>query len=105
MRNKPPFHDSEVFEILERIITTQFENDTFALESILIKDFGADDLDIVEITMEIEDEFEISIPDKDLEKWKTVEDIFLYTCKKIGVEIHKIIHEPIENRWQILDIR
>ena len=37
-----------------------------------------DSLDLVELTMHFEDEFDISIPDEDAEKWKTVGDIIKY---------------------------
>ncbi|MFT5051506.1 MAG: acyl carrier protein [Chlamydiales bacterium] len=37
-----------------------------------INDLGADSLDTVELVMELEDEFEISIPDEDAEKIQTI---------------------------------
>ncbi len=39
-----------------------------------VEDLGADSLDTVELVMEFEDEFEISIPDEDAEKIQTVGD-------------------------------
>jgi acyl carrier protein len=39
---------------------------------------GADSLDIVEIVMELEDEFDVSIPDEDAEKMQTVGDAVKY---------------------------
>ena len=41
-------------------------------ESSFVDDLGADSLDTVELVMEFEDEFEISIPDEDAEKIQTV---------------------------------
>ena len=41
-------------------------------ESSFINDLGADSLDTVELVMEFEDEFDISIPDEDAEKIQTV---------------------------------
>ena len=41
-------------------------------ETSFINDLGADSLDTVELVMEFEDEFEISIPDEDAEKIQTV---------------------------------
>jgi len=48
----------------------------------LVDDLGADDLDLVEIIMRLEDEFSIEIPDADAEKLKTVRDIVNYVESK-----------------------
>lgn len=45
------------------------------LDSLLSDDLGADSLDAVEISMAIEEEFGIDIPDEVLEKFKKVSDI------------------------------
>ena len=47
-----------------------------------INDLGADSLDTVELVMEFEDEFEISIPDEDAEKIQTVGDAIGYIFNK-----------------------
>ena len=44
-------------------------------EASFTTDLGADSLDSVELIMAIEDEFEIEIPDEDVEKLKTVGDL------------------------------
>ena len=44
----------------------------------LVDDLGADSLDIVELTMAIEDEFDLYIPDEDAEKWVTIGDVYEY---------------------------
>lgn len=41
----------------------------------LIDDLGADSLDMVELTMMLEEAFDIEIPDEVVEKWKTVGDV------------------------------
>jgi acyl carrier protein len=46
--------------------------DKITQETSFINDLGADSLDTVELVMELEDEFEISIPDEDAEKIQTV---------------------------------
>ena len=46
-------------------------------------DLNADSLDTVELVMEFEDEFEISIPDEDAEKIQTVGDAVTYITKKL----------------------
>ncbi len=48
------------------------------LASHLVEDLGADSLDIVELIMEFEDEFGITLPDEDVSKMKTIQDIVTY---------------------------
>ncbi|HAA81323.1 MAG TPA: acyl carrier protein, partial [Thermoanaerobacter sp.] len=48
------------------------------MESSFIDDLGADSLDIVELIMALEEEFDIEIPDEDAEKIKTVGDVVEY---------------------------
>ncbi len=47
-------------------------------EAKFIDDLGADSLDIVELVMALEDEFDIQIPDEDAEKIETVGDAIRY---------------------------
>ena len=47
-----------------------------------IDDLGADSLDIVELVMAMEEEFEIEIPDEDAEKLRTVQDVMKYLQSK-----------------------
>lgn len=49
-----------------------------------IDDLGADSLDIVELVMTMEEEFELDIPDEDAEKMKTVGDVVSYIKTKKG---------------------
>jgi acyl carrier protein len=49
-----------------------------------IEDIGADSLDIVELVMELEEEFEITIPDDQAEKIKTVGEAVDYIEKEMG---------------------
>ena len=49
-----------------------------------IDDLGADSLDIVELVMELEEEFEITIPDEEAEKIKTVGEAIDYIEKEIA---------------------
>ncbi len=51
-------------------------------EASFIDDLGADSLDIVELVMAMEEEFDIEIPDEDAEKLKTVQDVASYLEKK-----------------------
>ena len=52
--------------------------ETIKVESQFVEDLGADSLDIVELVMALEDEFQIEIPDKDAESIKTVQDAVKY---------------------------
>ena len=51
-------------------------------EASFIEDLGADSLDIVELVMEFEKEFNIDIPDEDAEKLRTVGDAISYLQQK-----------------------
>ncbi|HEY6292032.1 MAG TPA: acyl carrier protein [Terriglobia bacterium] len=44
----------------------------------LVEDLGADSLDLVELTMALEEEFSLEIPDEDCQKFRTVEDVVRY---------------------------
>ncbi len=46
-------------------------------------DLGADSLDIVELVMAMEEEFDIEIPDDDAEKIQTIQDVVRYVKGKI----------------------
>jgi acyl carrier protein len=51
-------------------------------EASFIDDLGADSLDIVELVMAMEEEFNLEIPDEDAEKLKTVQDVASYLQSK-----------------------
>jgi acyl carrier protein len=67
-------------ERLKEIIIKQFGEGekTVTLETSFVNDMGADSLDIVELVMELEDEFDVSIPDEEAEKMQTVGDAVKY---------------------------
>ena len=70
----------EIFEKVKDIIVEQLgvvEN-TVTLEASFIDDLGADSLDIVELVMAIEEEFDMEIPDEDAEKVVSVGDVVEY---------------------------
>lgn len=53
-------------------------------EANFTKDLGADSLDIVELIMEFEKEFDITIEDSDAEKIQTVGNVVAYLGEKLG---------------------
>lgn len=65
-----------VFEKLRAIIAEQLDLDEseITMESELIDDLGADSLDVVDLVMSIEDEFEVEVPDEAIENMRTVGD-------------------------------
>lgn len=68
------------FEKVRDIVVEQLgvEADEVAAESTFIDDLGADSLDIVELIMAFEEEFNIEIPDEAAEKIKSVQDVVSY---------------------------
>ena len=52
------------------------------LEAKFIEDLGADSLDIVELVMAMEEEFDLEIPDEEAEKLRTVGDVVKYVGSK-----------------------
>ncbi len=68
--------EESVEEKVKEIIVKQMgaNKDQVTPETSFINDLGADSLDIVELVMELEDAFDISIPDEDAEKMQTVGD-------------------------------
>ena len=68
------------FEKVRDIVVEQLgvEPDEVAIDSTFIDDLGADSLDIVELIMAFEEEFDIEIPDDAAEKIKTVKNAVDY---------------------------
>ena len=69
-----------VFEKVKKIITEQLGIDEkdVSLDSAFIEDLGADSLDIVELIMAMESEFDMEIEDDEVEDISTVEDVVNY---------------------------
>ena len=70
----------EIFEKVKEIIVEQLgvTESTVTLDASFIDDLGADSLDIVELIMALEEEFDMEIPDADAEKISTVNDVVEY---------------------------
>ncbi|MHC4138997.1 MAG: acyl carrier protein [Planctomycetota bacterium] len=72
--------EESVEEQVKEIIVKQMgvNKDQVTPETSFINDLGADSLDTVELVMELEDAFDVSIPDDDAEKIQTVGDAINY---------------------------
>lgn len=69
-----------VLEQIKKILSEQFSvsEDKITLDTDIAQDLGADSLDVVDILMSLEDEFDIEIPDEDVENVKTVGQLVDY---------------------------
>ena len=70
----------EVLEKVKGIIIEQLgvSENAVTMEASFIDDLGADSLDIVELVMALEEEFDMEIPDADAEKVETIADVVEY---------------------------
>lgn len=69
-----------VFEKIRAILCQQLdvEEDSITMETNIIDDLNADSLDLVDLLMSLEDEFDVEVPDEDVENIKTVGDLVRY---------------------------
>lgn len=69
-----------VFEKVREVISNVLgiEPEDITMESSFIEDLGADSLDVVELIMDLQEEFDIEIPDEEAEKVQTVGDVVDY---------------------------
>ena len=63
----------KVIELISKQLNRPAEE--IALDKEIVKDLGADSLDVVEMLMSLEEEFEIAVPEEDAVNIKTVGDI------------------------------
>jgi acyl carrier protein len=75
---------SRIVEIIANQLSLR--EDDIKEDSRFVDDLGADSLDIVELIMEMEEEFDIEIPDEDVEKMATVKDVLDYCAKVVTTE-------------------
>ncbi len=69
-----------VFERIREIICEQLdlEEDSVTMDSNIMEDFEADSLDLVDLVMSLEDEFNMEVPDDQIENFRTVGDVVRY---------------------------
>jgi acyl carrier protein len=78
---RPMSVDSRVKEIIVKQLSIGAEE--VSPEASFQEDLGADSLDIVELVMALEEEFDIEIPDDDATKIRTVQDAVDYLDKRV----------------------
>ena len=76
----------DIFEQVKKILCDQLdlEEEQVNEDSEVIDDLGADSLDIVDLVMTLEEEFDPEIPDEDIENLKTVGDIVKYIEDRVA---------------------
>ena len=80
MKNRSTAIESKVKEIVAEQLGLREEE--IKGDANFLEDLGADSLDIVELIMAMEEEFELEIPDEDAEKILTVQDCINYVLEK-----------------------
>ncbi|MBB6175829.1 acyl carrier protein [Anoxybacillus tengchongensis] len=77
---------ADVLERVTKIIVDRLgvEESQVTLESSFKEDLGADSLDVVELVMELEDEFDMEISDEEAEKIVTVGDAVNYIQSRLS---------------------
>lgn len=72
--------DTQIFEKIRDLLAEQLDipADSITPESDIIDDLEADSLTVLDMVMTLEDEFDIEIPDEDVEKLRTVGNVVSY---------------------------
>ena len=73
-----------IFEKVRAVLVDQLDvdEDAVTMDSAITDDLGADSLDVVDMVMSLEEEFDMEIPDEDIENMKTVGDIVRFIESK-----------------------
>ena len=80
--------NQEIFERVQKVIVEQLGVDVSAVtpEASFIDDFNADSLDLVELVMAFEQEFDVSISEEEAERVRTVADAVRLLTEKVQAE-------------------
>jgi acyl carrier protein len=75
------------FDRVKKVVVEQLDvsEDEVTPDASFVEDLGADSLDVVELVMGLEEEFDVEIPDEDAEKITTVQEAISYIEAKTGV--------------------
>ena len=70
----------EIFERIRSLLASQLdiEEDRITMDSSFVEDFEADSLDVVDMVMNLEDEFGVEVDDDQIENFHTVGDVVRY---------------------------
>ncbi|GAB6888344.1 acyl carrier protein [Desulfothermus okinawensis JCM 13304] len=76
---------SELLEKIKKIVSEQLDVDPEQVvpEASFVDDLGADSLDLTELIMAMEDEFDMEIDDEEAQKLRTVQDVINYIESKV----------------------
>ncbi len=74
------------FDRVKKVVVEQLDvsEEEVTPQASFVEDLGADSLDVVELVMGLEEEFDVEIPDEDAEKIATVQDAVTYIDTKTG---------------------
>ena len=72
------------FDRVKKVVVEQLDvaEDEVTAQASFVDDLGADSLDVVELVMGLEEEFDVEIPDEDAEKITTVQEAVTYIDEK-----------------------
>jgi acyl carrier protein len=76
---------ADIFAKVQEVVADKLDVDVSKItpEASFTNDLGADSLDVVELVMALEEEFEVEIPDEEAEKLQTVQSVVDYINTKI----------------------
>jgi acyl carrier protein len=78
---------ADIFQRVKKVVVEQLgidETKEIKPESTFIEDLGADSLDLVELVMAFEEEFDVEIPDEAAEKILSIQDAVDYINNKVA---------------------
>lgn len=79
----------EIFERVSKVIVEQLDKrpEEITLDASFVDDLNADSLDLVELVMAFEQEFDVTIPEEEAEHVRTVGDAVRLLSEKLAVEV------------------